>query len=176
MLPLAAPLSAWHSRPSRGTCIWAATVRTGLRYGGTWYVTVVTSPGQAALPAPPVSTTVSSIYRHARGLCTYTVPGTYVSAQSGTSSRATSCPELEARGGRPAPCPRAARPGLAVAPEPARHLRVDPRAHALHPGGPIGAPDPRVSVRARNYLSRARTRLMQSKALISTAPSPSTST
>eukprot|EP00964_Phaeocystis_antarctica_P019303 scaffold10669_cov62-Phaeocystis_antarctica.AAC.1 len=40
-------------------------------------------------------------------------------------------------GGRPAPFLRAARPALAVAPEPARHLRADPRqcprAHALQP-------------------------------------------
>ena len=56
-----------------------------------------------------------------------------------------------------APFLRATRPGLFVAPEPARHLQADPRqcprAHALLPGGPVGAPDPRVSVRARNYFT-----------------------
>ena len=61
------------------------------------------------------------------------------------------------RGSRPASSLLAARPALAVAPEPARHLRVDPRqcprAHALPPGGPVGAPDPRVSVRARNHFT-----------------------
>eukprot|EP00964_Phaeocystis_antarctica_P013814 scaffold7582_cov72-Phaeocystis_antarctica.AAC.2 len=67
------------------------------------------------------------------------------------------CPELEARGGRPAPFLRAARPGLAGAPEPARRPRADPLpAHALSPGGPVGAPDPRVSVRARLPHGHAR--------------------
>ena len=40
---------------------------------------------------------------------------------------------------------------------PLHHLRADPRqcprAHALPPGSPVGAPDPRVSVRARNYFT-----------------------
>ena len=49
---------------------------------------------------------------------------------------------------------RPARPGLAGASEPARLPRADPLpAHALPPGGPFGAPGPRVSVRARNYLT-----------------------
>ena len=51
---------------------------------------------------------------------------------------------------------------------------VEPKlpAHPLRPGGPVRAPDP-ASPYARATTSRARTRLMQSKALISTAPSPS---
>ena len=52
---------------------------------------------------------------------------------------------------------------------------VEPKlpAHPLRPGGPVRAPDP-ASPYARATTSRARTRLMHSKALISTAPSPST--
>ena len=44
---------------------------------------------------------------------------------------------------------------------------------ALPPGGPVGAPDPRVSVRARNYFTGTAPR--GSKAFIPTAPSPSAS-
>eukprot|EP00964_Phaeocystis_antarctica_P046730 scaffold27021_cov66-Phaeocystis_antarctica.AAC.1 len=69
------------------------------------------------------------------------------------------CPELEARGSRPAPFLRAARPGLAGAHQslPAAHEPIHCQRIALPPGGPVGAPDPRVSVRARYYLAGTHT-------------------
>eukprot|EP00964_Phaeocystis_antarctica_P007827 scaffold4205_cov74-Phaeocystis_antarctica.AAC.4 len=85
------------------------------------------------------------------------------------------------RGGRPAPFLRAARPALAVAPEPARHLRADPRqcprAHALQPYLRSVRSAHRIpaSPYARATASRAQL-LAASKAFIPTAPSPSAST